>query len=627
MCRACLVKSTGMIDPESVRSVPTRPGCYIFKSAEGELLYVGKAASLRARLRSYFSSPSQQSIKIRVMLSQAARLETIVTDSEIEALILENNLIKEHRPRYNVRMRDDKQYPYICITLEEPFPRLLKVRHARKDKNLYFGPYADGQGLNETLITLKKLFPYRSCDISIPDEADSPDPVLARPCLEFFIKRCTAPCVRYTTREEYRAVIDQVVLLLQGKHEEVLKQLRGQMKVAAGGLDFEQAARIRDQVEAIEKLLSRQKMTSSTKSDQDVIAVARDEAESAIEMFHVRAGKVVARDTYLLEAEHADPAETLAAFIEQYYERAAHVPKEILLPVMVENGPLLEEWLSGLRGSRVALEAPERGQKRKLVSMVGDNAHEALEQHRLRWMSDQQRTTAALVELREALGLTDNPNRIECYDISNIQGTSAVGSMVVFDRGKAKNSEYRRFKIKTVEGANDFAMMSEMLKRRFRRIETDGGDESFGKVPDLVIIDGGKGQLNAAHEALEEVGRGNLVIVSLAKRLEEIFVPGRTESILLPRTSQGLYLVQRIRDEAHRFALSYHRNVRQKHAVKSQIDALPGVGQARRKALIKAFGSVRGVKAASTEEIAAVPGISAKLAESIKSHLGSSSIQ
>jgi excinuclease ABC subunit C len=609
-----------MIDPTRLRSVPTRPGCYLFKDENGEVLYVGKAASLRARLRSYFAAPSGQSAKTRVMLSKAEDVETIVTDSELEALILENNLIKEKRPKYNVQLRDDKQYPYLCVTTSEPFPRVIKVRQTRKDGNIYFGPYADTGALNETLGVLKKLFPYRSCDLTIPEGTE---PVIDRPCLEFFIKRCVAPCVRYVTPEEYRTIIDQVLLFLEGKHEQVLTQLRAQMDAAAEDLDFERAARVRDQIGAVERVAERQKITSLRGADQDVIAIAQDEGETSVQIFHVREGKVVGQDTYLLEAEDAEPGEALASFAQQYYERATHVPREILMSHEVDGAEILEEWLRTLRGGAVSVSVPARGEKRRLVEMVAGNARQRLQEHRLRWMNDQQKTTAALVELQEALDLSDVPNRIECYDISNVQGTNAVGSMVVFERGKAKNSEYRRFKIKTVDGPNDFAMMQEMLRRRFRRMESDAEDESFGKRPDLIIIDGGKGQLHAAQEALAELGRHDLTVVSLAKRLEEIFVPGRAESVLFPRTSQALYLVQRIRDEAHRFAITYHRSVRQRATVRSQIDSVPGIGDARRKALIKTFGSVRGIKAATAEEIASVPGMNRKLAETVKEHLGS----
>ncbi len=611
-----------MMDSTRLKTGPTRPGCYVFKNAEGEAIYVGKAASLRARLRSYFTSLDRQPAKVRVMMSHAVDYETIVTDSELEALILENNLIKERRPKYNVRLRDDKQYPYLCITQSEPFPRLIRVRRTRKDGNLYFGPYADSGALNETLGVLKKLFPYRSCDLTIPDEAEAPEPVLDRPCLEYFIKRCIAPCVRYAGREEYRAVIEQVMLFLQGKHGEILKGLREKMNAAAEELDFERAARFRDQISAVERVVERQKITSLGTADQDILAVAQDDSEACVEIFHVREGKIIGQEPYFLEIAESEPAETLSSFVQQYYERATHVPRELMLQYEVDDAGVLRQWLGGLRHGAVSFTVPRIGEKRKLIELVADNAREALEQRKLRWMNDAQKTTGALLELQNELGLTELPNRIECYDISNIQGTSAVGSMVVFEHGKPKNNEYRRFKIKTVDGSNDFGMMAEMIGRRFRRHEMDAEDESFGSLPDLIIVDGGKGQLHAARDALREVGQQDLAIVSLAKRLEEIFVPGRGNSVLLPRTSQALYLVQRIRDEAHRFAITYHRNIRGKKAVASQIDTVPGVGPARRKALIKTFGSVRGIKAASLEEISAVPGMTEKLAETIKEHLG-----
>jgi len=558
------------------------------------------------------------------MLSHAVDYEIVVTDSELEALILENNLIKEKRPRYNISLRDDKQYPYICVTMQEPFPRVLKVRQTRRDGALYFGPYADTRALGETLAVLKKLFPYRNCDLSIPDPAVKPEPVLERPCLEYFIKRCTAPCMRYTDQQEYRSMIQGVVLFLQGKHAEVLAGLHDQMEAAAQALQFERAAQIRDQILAVERIIERQKITSTRGADQDVLGVAQDAGEACVLMFRVRDGKVVGQDHYLLLAEDSEPGEALRSFMQQYYDRATHVPREIMLQHAVEDSDVLAEWLTGLRGGRVTLTVPKIGEKRKLVELVAHNAGERLEQHKLRWMHDSKKTADALLELQQTLGLKNAPQRIECYDISTIQGTSTVGSMVVFEGGKAKNSEYRRFKIKTVhDGPNDFASMAEMLTRRFKRAESDSADSSFGTLPDLIIIDGGKGQLHAAKDALRDMRLEGLVVVSLAKRLEEIFVPGRQESILLPRNSQALYLVQRIRDEAHRFAVTYHRNVRQKATVKSQMDSVPGIGPTRRKALIRVFGSVRGIKAASPDEIAAVPGMNRKLAETVKSHLGS----
>jgi len=447
-----------MIDPSRLKSVPTRPGCYLFKDAEGTVLYVGKAASLRVRLRSYFLAPDQQAAKVRAMLARAVDVETVVTDSELEALILENNLIKENRPRYNVRLRDDKQYPYICVTLQEPFPRVLKVRRVRNDGARYFGPYADSGALTETLGVLKKLFPYRTCDLAIPDPEIRPEPIIERPCLEYFIKRCTAPCVRFTDRASYRAVIDQVLLFLQGKQEQVLSRLRSQMDAAAVALDFERAAQLRDQIIAVERIVQRQKMTTAGGGDQDVLAVAVDDtAEASVEMFQVREGKVVSQDHYLLEAEASEPGEILLSFLQQYYERATYVPKAIILQHEIDDATLVAAWLSGLRGGKVTMAVPHIGDKRKLVDLVAGNAREALEQHKLRWMNDQQKTIGALKELQESLGLPALPSRIECYDISNIQGTSAVGSMVVFEHRKPKNDEYRRIKIKCDAGENEFA--------------------------------------------------------------------------------------------------------------------------------------------------------------------------
>lgn len=587
------------------------------------MIYVGKAASLRSRVRSYFASPHGQNAKVRALVANAVDFDTIVTDSELEALILENNLIKENRPKYNIQLRDDKQYPYICVTMRDPYPRVIKVRRTRKDGNVYFGPYADGKALNETLALLKKLFPYRSCDLTIPSQEDRPEPVLDRPCLEFYIKRCVAPCVREGSRDEYLEIINQVLLFLQGKHDDVLQGLRTQMDAAAEEMNFERAARIRDQIASVGRVAERQKITSVKDTDQDVIALAQDDSEGCVEIFRVRDGKVIGQDYYLLDAEASEPGEILSSFIQQYYERATHVPREVVLQHTVEEATVLEEWLGSLRSGKVSLVVPAIGERRRLIELVAANAQEALAQQKLRWMSDEQKTTGALLELQIALGLGSLPNRIECYDISNIQGTSAVGSMVVFERARPKNNEYRRFKIKTIDGANDFAMMAEMLQRRFRRAETDSADASFGSLPDLIIVDGGKGQLHAAVAALQELGRQDLPIVGLAKRLEEIFIPERVESVLFPRTSQALYLVQRIRDEAHRFANTYHRTIRGKQATVSQIDSVPGIGPARRKALIRTFGSVRGIKAATAEEIAEVPGIDPKLAAAIKEHLAS----
>ena len=636
-----------MVSPDRLKLLPTKPGVYLFKGADGAVLYVGKAASLRNRVRSYFNQGTQ-TIRTQTMTSRAEDVEWIVTDTEIEALLLESNLIKQHKPRYNIRLRDDKQFPYICISVQEPFPRVFRVRRTRKDGSRYFGPYANSGSLNETLSLLKKLFPYRSCEISIPDEADSPEPVLDRPCLEFYIKRCTAPCVRNVTRREYRETIDQVLLFLEGKHEQVLNTLRKRMSECADALNFEGAAHIRDQIVAVERSVERQKISTVAGGEYDVIGIATGDRDASAQVFQVRSGKIVDRQQFLLDNPGQGTAdEVLSAFVKQYYERAAQVSRRILLPATLPDAHVLQEWLSGRRGGPVDLVVPARGEKRKLVEMVSANAADVLEQSKQRWLSDREKTSIALAELEASLRLPSQPARIECFDISTIQGASTVASMIVFEEGRPANGQYRRFKIRTPDGPDDFAAMREVIRRRFLRSLTvtpsAAADESEGvstedssaraapipstldgswkRLPDLVVIDGGKGQLSAALDSLNDLGITNLPIVSLAKRQEEIFVPGRSNSILLPRDSQGLYLLQRIRDEAHRFAITYHRQVRSKRAQVSALDGFRGIGPVKRRALIKAFGSLRGVREASVDEIAAIPGINPNMAASLKQYL------
>ena len=610
------------LTPDRVKSIPSRPGCYMFKDEAGTILYVGKAASLRNRVRSYFN-PLGRGVRTEAMMTRAADVEVIVTDSEIEALILESNLIKEHRPKYNVRLRDDKQFPYICVTVQEPFPRVFRVRRTRKDGSRYFGPYANSGSLNETLSLLKKLFPYRSCDIAIPDELDNPEPVLDRPCLEYFIKRCTAPCVRFTSQSEYAETIKQVILFLEGKQDQVLAMLKHRMAASAADLNFEQAARVRDQITAVERVVERQKITSVSGGEFDVIGIALENGDASAQVFRVRAGKIVDREHFLLDNPAEDaPEEVLSAFVKQFYDRATHIPRRVLLPHELADAPVLEEWLAGLRGGPVSLSVPQRGEKRKLVQMVNENASDVLDQTRQRWLGDRQKTAVALGDLQQSLRLDDLPRRIECFDISTIQGASTVASMVVFIDGQSKNSEYRRFRIRrSGDGPDDFASMREVIKRRFRRATEGEQLDGWKDLPDLIVIDGGKGQLNAAIESLTDLGLlDRLKVVSLAKRQEEVFVPHHSKSILLPRNSQGLYLLQRIRDEAHRFAVTYHRQVRSKAAVGSALDGIRGIGPVKRRALIKTFGSLRGVKSATVEEIAAVPGINQEMAETLKVH-------
>jgi excinuclease ABC subunit C len=680
-----------VISPDRLKLVPTRPGVYLFKDEAGRVLYVGKSASLRNRVRSYFNAGGQRAWTYN-MTARAADVDWIVTDTEIEALILESNLVKQYQPRFNIRLRDDKQFPYICITVQEPFPRIFRVRRTRKDGSRYFGPYANSGDLNETLSLLKKLFPYRSCDIAIPDEALSPEPVLDRPCLEYHIKRCTAPCVRYVTRAEYRETIDQVLLFLEGKHDQVLTTLRSRMRAYAAELNFEGAAHVRDQIQSVERSVEKQKITTVAGGEYDVIGIAAEGRDASAQVFQIRAGRIVDRQHFLLDNPAEDVQdEVLSAFLKQFYERATHVPRRVIVPLEPQDREVMSEWLSGLRGGPVDLLVPRRGEKLKLVEMVAGNARDVLEQSKQKWMSDKEKTSIALAELQAALKLPSTPARIECFDISTIQGTSTVAAMVVFEEGKPKSSEYRRFKIQTPGGPDDFAAMREVITRRYRRsgsaalfhggsmnggttegngnqtppateaggagpgaidaaresrglshnMAASGGsadpsdpapqpgaagngaakDESWRKRPDLVVIDGGKGQLAAALESVEALGMQGLAIVSLAKRQEEVFVPGRQSSLLLPRDSEGLYLLQRIRDEAHRFAVTYHRQVRSRQARSSALDGFRGIGPVRRRALIKAFGSLRGVREATVEEIAAVPGINANMAASLKHYL------
>ena len=616
-----------MVSPDRLKVLPAKPGVYLFKNAAGDVLYVGKAASLRNRVRSYFNQGAQ-SIRTSTMTSKADDVEWIVTDTEIEALLLESNLIKQHRPRYNIRLRDDKQFPYICVTVQEPFPRIFRVRRVRKDTARYFGPYANSGSLNNTLSLLKKLFPYRSCDIAIPDEADSPGPVLDRPCLEFYIKRCTAPCVRNVTRQEYRETINQVLLFLEGKHEQVLVSLRERMRASAEELNFEGAARVRDQITAVERSVERQKISTATNGEYDVIGIATGDRDASAQVFQIRNGRIVDRHHFLVDnPTEGPPEEVLSAFVKQFYERATYIPRRIVLPVELTDSAVVETWLSGLRGGPVQFSVPQRGEKRKLVDMVSANARDMLEQSQQKWMSDREKTSIALAELEAGLRLKSKPSRIECFDISTIQGSSTVASMVVFEDGSPKNGEYRRFKINNSGGPDDFGAMREVIRRRFWRLQANdqtngnGKEDGWRNRPDLVVIDGGKGQLSAAEESLTALGIQDLQIVSLAKRQEEVFLPGRSSSIVLPRDSQGLYLLQRIRDEAHRFAVTYHRQVRSKRGQVSALDGFRGIGPVKRRALIKTFGSLRGVRDASVDEIAGIPGINPSMAASLKQYL------
>src|SRR5574340_643875 len=606
-------------------TLPLKPGCYIYKNAEGAVIYVGKAVNLRNRVRSYFHLHGDQDFKTRQLVQHIADIEWILVGSELEALILEMNLIKKHRPRYNIRLKDDKRYPYIKVHWADPFPKVTVTRQMVKDGSRYFGPYTSAWAVHQTLDVLRRIFPYLTCDRVITGQDE-------RPCLYYDIKLCGGPCIGAIKQAAYRQMIDDLCQFLDGRSEPVVTRLRAEMEKAAEDLQFERAATLRDQINAIERVVEKQKVISSDQMDSDVIAMARDDGEACVQVFFIRGGKMIGREYYILEGAQDEPdSEVISEFIKQYYDEAASIPNEVLLPQEGEEAKIIQQWMRQKRGGpKVELIVPHTGTPQELVQLATENAVETLRSLKAQWEVDTHRQSEALAELQQALGLPEPPNRIECYDISNTQGTAAVGSMVVFEQGVPHKALYRRFNIQTVSGPDDFASMEEVLTRRFKRwrsAQEQRGpgaklDPSFAMLPDLLIVDGGKGQLGRAmkvletHELLEKVH-----VVGLAKQQEEIFIPGRLESLLLPRHSQGFYLVQRIRDEAHRFAITAHRNRRAKAGLASRLDSVPGIGPAKRKALLTRFGSIDGILAASVEELTSVPGINEDLALALRSQL------
>jgi excinuclease ABC subunit C len=607
----------------TLKRLPDRPGVYLMKDARGAVIYVGKAQSLRNRVRSYWQKQTGggESQLIRSVIDKIVDLEYTMTDSVSEALLLEINLVKRYRPRYNVRLKDDKSYPFIKITMGEDFPRIERTRKLPADGSRYFGPYASASSVDEAMNLIRRLFPFRTCTLDIHEGRNA----IERPCLLYHIKRCQAPCVGYVGKADYRAQIDQIQLFLEGRQEVVARELSKQMQAASAATEYERAAALRDKVRAIERTMESQKMAAHSTTEEDVLGLARQDVQAAVQLFAVRGGKMVGRDVFLLDApRESDDATVLAGFVQQYYSRATSIPPVVLVPAVPDAAPDLELMLSGRRGAAVHLRVPRRGDKRELLELATRNATETLAREHARWLADHGKTLAALEELAEALDLPAAPLRIECYDISNFQGAQSVGSMVVFEDGRPRTGEYRRFRIKTVVGANDYASHQEVLRRRFVRAKSgdEGSEEELRwRLPDLVVIDGGKGQLSAAKEVLDELGYGDLAVVGLAKEREEIFLPNRDAPVLLPTTSPALYLMQRLRDEAHRFAITYHRALRAKAATRSAFDDLPGVGPKRRAALLQVFGSAKRVREAPVEQVAAVPGIGAALAAKIKAGL------
>ncbi|MBN1814120.1 MAG: excinuclease ABC subunit UvrC [Anaerolineae bacterium] len=609
-----------------VETMPHKPGVYIMRDASDTVIYVGKAVDLRSRVRSYFQPSSWENDKVRSIASEVVELEFIVTESELEALILEANLIKQHRPRYNVRFKDDKRYPYIKITSTAPYPKVFITRRMEQDGSRYFGPYTSSAAVHQTLDLLRRSFPYLTCNREIAGQDE-------RPCLYYDIRLCLGPCIGAVTQEEYRAMIQGLARFLEGRSEEVLADLEKRMHSASEALDFERAATLRDQLQSAQHIVERQKVFSSITTDQDVVAFAREEGDACVQVFFIRGGKLLGREYFVLEGtQDEDEREIMAAFLKQFYEEAAYVPSEVLLPTRLEEALVIEQWLKNKRGAKVTLRVPRRGQKRELVAMAAENASETLAALRAQWQADAHKHEQAMAEIQETLELPKPPTRIECYDISTTQGTEIVGSMVVFVHGVPRKSDYRRFVVRSVHGQDDYASMREVLERRFRRWQmateeaAPGGGgrdvKGWAKLPDLLIVDGGKGQLSVAVEVLQAFDLLDQVpVVGLAKQREEIFLPGRPKSILLPRRSHGLFLVQRVRDEAHRFAITHHRQRRRQAGVASQLDSIPGVGPARRKALLKAFGSLDAIRAATVEQLAAVPGVPRDVALTIKENL------
>ena len=636
---------------EILDNLPAKPGVYLHKNGQGKVIYVGKAVNLRSRVRSYFhKSATVGSPKTKRLVEEIADIEFIVADSELEALLLENTLIKKHQPRYNVRLKDDKRYPYIKVHWQDPFPRVTTTRRLQNDGARYFGPYTAAWAAYQTLDLVRKIFPYLTCTRTITGQDE-------RACLYYHIGRCAAPCIGVVNQAEYRQIIDNLCDFLDGNIEPVTADLRRQMEAAAENLDFEKAAQLRDQIKAIDQVVEKQKVVNAGAPDEDVVAFARADGDACVQVFFIRGGKLVGRDYFVLEgaADEADP-EIMTSFLKQFYDQAATVPPQILLPQEVDELMIIRDWLKSKRGADVTISVPRQPQQQELLALAAQNAAETLTHLRARWAADESKQTEGLTELQQALDLPEPPLRIECYDISTLQGTNTVGSMVVFAKGVARKSDYRRFKIQSVQGQDDYASMQEMLRRRFKRM-SDGGyqeksptanrkplhsvpgqvsqmanskpteqaspaESAWSLIPNLVIIDGGKGQLNAALEVLDEFElRDAIPIVGLAKREEEIFLPGQAEPVLLPPNSPALFLIQRIRDEAHRFGVTYHRNLRGKSAIRSSLDEVEGIGPKRRQALLKKFGSIEAIRQASLEELAAVPGMNRRAAEDLKEQL------
>ncbi|MDQ2587575.1 excinuclease ABC subunit UvrC [Saccharothrix yanglingensis] len=637
-----------MADPSTYRpatgTIPEAPGVYKFRDASGRVVYVGKAKNLRQRLNSYFADITGLHPRTRQMVTTAAGVEWTVVGTEVEALQLEYNWIKEFDPRFNVRYRDDKSYPVLAVTLNEEFPRLYVYRGPRRKGVRHFGPYAHAWAIRETLDLLLRVFPARTCSAGVFKRHGQ----IGRPCLLGYIDKCSAPCVGRVSAEQHRDIVEDFCDFLAGRTDSLVRRLEREMTAAAEDLDFERAARLRDDQAALKRALEKQAVVLGDGTDADVVAFAQDELEVSVQVFHVRGGRVRGQRGWVVDkVDETGTAGLVDQFVTQFYGtqaesaevggvEAAPVPREVLVPELPDDAPAVERWLSDLRGAKVSLRVPQRGDKRALMETVERNAKEAFQQHKLRRAGDLTARSAALQELQEALGLDTAPLRIECTDISHVQGTDVVASLVVFEDGLARKSEYRRFAIREAAEEGDVASIAEVVRRRFQAYlkETASGGSNpgidpetgrprkFAYAPNLLVVDGAAPQAQAASDVLAELGITDVAVVGLAKRLEEVWVPGEPDPVILPRTSEALYLLQRVRDEAHRFAIAYHRQKRSKRMTVSALDDVPGLGQTRRAALLKHFGSVKKLGEASIEEIAAVPGVGRRTAEAVHATLG-----
>lgn len=606
---------------EEVKKIPDKPGVYLMKDNNGVIIYVGKAISLIKRVRQYFQSSNSKHIKVAAMVKNIKEFEYIITDNEIEALILEANLIKKHKPKYNILLRDDKQYPYIKVSTYEKYPRVLKVRSVKKDGSKYFGPYTSNGAVNDTLEIIKNLYPLRTCNLNLDKKTSE------RPCLNYHIGKCLGPCFKYINEEDYNKMIKDILLFLSGREEKLIEIMEERMKEASKKLEFEEAARYRDKVNSLKFMLEKQKVVSVSKDNVDIIAMARGIDSAIVQIFFIRDGKILGREHfYIDDTDEKSRSEILSSFVKQFYLGAAYVPKEILIEEDFEDKEIISKWLSEKKNSKVSIKIPVRGEKNKLIEMVRKNALDLLNQNSERIKRNIDEEREAINELKEILYLEHTPYRIEAFDISNIQGVESVGSMVVFENGKKKNSDYRRFKIKSVIGPDDYSSMYEVLKRRFLRglEERELIDnnkikiESFGIFPDLIMMDGGKGQVNIALKVLKEL-EIEIPVCGLVKddfhRTRGIIF--NDKEIYIKKNSEGFKLITRIQDEAHRFAITYHRSLRDKKAFKSILDDIKGIGDKRKKSLLKELGSIDNIRNASTQELSDVEGMNIKSAEAV----------